>query len=406
MDAVCWRCIEDEYLKEIIREQGAPVECSLCENDEEKAFTVEDLAKILDPIMREHFAQGEDVRKFGEDDKDWWEQEGDPLSFHVQEVIGQDLEFEDEIVEALVVIDPADPRDGEDPFFDDSQNYVPTPVRPYSYYEEWAFVSEDLKHRRRFFSSAAAALFERLFEGVETRKWLNNEKRMDETVVWELPQGSELFRARICNSAAFVKNAHKDPFKHVGPPPPDQARAGRMNVEGVVVFYGAMDCETCLAETRPALGNDTAVITLRTTKPLRLLDFARLGESFSRLSYFQPDFTDQCEKGVFLRRLQSLISQPIVPGRETEYLITQTMAEYLAHVQKKPFDGILFKSVQRSGGTNIVLFPDVQNVFPLAYVDASFTLFSTESIQYTHEQKYVSLIEGEVYIDHESEDEW
>jgi hypothetical protein len=149
------------------------------------------------------------------------------------------------------------------------------------------------------------------------------------------------------------------------------------------------------------------VITLRTTKPLRLLDFTRLEESYGGLSYFQPDFAEQSGKGVFLRRLQNLISQPVIPGREADYLVTQTMAEYLAHVHDQPFDGVLFKSVQRSGGINIVLFPNGDNLFQLAYVDESFQLFSTKSIQYEHKKRYVGETDGDIWIDHESEeDEW
>src|SRR6202040_2120908 len=98
---------------------------------------------------------------------------------------------------------------------------------------------------------------------------------------------------------------------------------------------------------------------LQTTKPLRMIDFTRLEQSYGEgLSYFQPDFTEETERRKFIRRLHSLISQPVVPGREADYLITQTMAEYLAHVHKEPFDGILFKSVQRAGGINVVLFAE------------------------------------------------
>jgi hypothetical protein len=67
-------------------------------------------------------AAGEDVKRFGEDDKEWWEQEGDPLDHHLQEVFGQYLGFEDEIVAALEERDPADPRDGDIPFYDRSQD--------------------------------------------------------------------------------------------------------------------------------------------------------------------------------------------------------------------------------------------------------------------------------------------
>jgi RES domain len=186
--------------------------------------------------------------------------------------------------------------------------------------------------------------------------------------VWNLPQGSELYRARICSSPETMKAMLSEPFKNVGPTPPEQARSGRMNPEGVPVFYGSFDWETSLAETRPALGNDTAVIKLVTTKVLRLLDFIRLGDSYARLSYFQPDFDEQYERGAFLQLLQRLISQPIVPGKESDYIITQTLAEYLAHVHEQPFDGILFDSVQRKEGRNIVLFPGSDGVFPLSYV--------------------------------------
>ena len=403
MAAVCSHCAEDGYLKKLIRDEGEPGMCDLCQKDRKKTFSADKLAEVLDPIIREHFAPGPEVKHFGEDDSEWYEQEGDPLSFHIQEIIGHDLGFEDEIVEALVGNEDCDERDGDIPFFDSSQDYVSTPVSPHSYYENWNYVLEDLKHRRRFFSAAAAELFETIFEGVETRRWWNKETRSHEKVVWELPEASELFRARICDSSSAIKDALKEPFKQVGPPPPEKARAGRMNVEGVVVFYGSTDRETCLAETRPALGSDTAVIKLRTTKPLRVLDFRRLEDSYGRLSYFQPDFNEQAEKGAFLRRLQTLISQPIVPGRETDYLITQTMTEYLAHVHDEPFAGILFKSVQRSGGINIVIFPSADGTFPLTYVDKSFALFTTRSLEYKNHEVYVNLIDDEIWIDRDDD---
>ena len=224
-------------------------------------------------------------------------------------------------------------------------------------------------------------------------------------MVWELPAGSHLFRARACRSFS-IKDAYKEPLRYVGPPPSAQARVGRMNVEGVAIFYGATDCETCLAEVRPALGNEVVVIEVQTAKPLRVLDFTRLEESYSQLSYFQPDFNEQAEKGVFLRRLQRLISQPVVSGRETDYLITQIMMEYLAHVHDKPFDGILFRSVQRAEGVNAVLFPDPTGAFPIGYVDKSFKLFTTTSIKYTHREEDVGLTDdGEIWVHTETYDD-
>ena len=147
-----------------------------------------------------------------------------------------------------------------------------------------------------------------------------------------------------------------------------------------------------------------------TTKALRVLDFRRLDQARTgkALSYFQADFTDQVERRAFLQRLHSLISQPIIPGREADYLITQTMAEYLAHVHEKPFDGVLFSSVQRDGGVNIVLFaekglltdaPEV--AFRVKYADDSVRLVSTTAIRYSHHDLDVIIDgEGEPWVDY------
>jgi len=396
--AVCWRCIRDEYLKTTVREQGVLAECSLCEGDEENTFTASDLAELIRPIVREYFEQGVEVRKSDKDDQEWWQQEGEPLSHHVEGVIGQHLGFEDEIADTLASGADVFLSEGEAPFFDRSKKYVAASILPQGYDSDWDFVLHDLKHRKRFFNSDASALFSRLFKDVEKRQWKNQRNGIEEKAVWDLPEGSEVFRARICDSTEAIKDAYSEPLKHVGPPPPTHARAGRMNVEGVPVFYGAMDVETCLAEVRPALGNDTVVIKLRTAKPLRVLDFTRLEQSYRSLSYFQPDFFEEAKRGVFLCRLQRLISQPIIPGRESDYLITQTMTEYLAHVHETPFDGILFKSAQRSGGTNVVLFPNILREFPVTYVDESFKLFSTKFIDYKHAEGDVYLLDDELFI--------
>jgi RES domain len=145
------------------------------------------------------------------------------------------------------------------------------------------------------------------------------------------------------------------------------------------------------------------------------LDFTRLQRSHGTgLSYFQPDFVEEVERLAFLRRLHTLISQPVVPGRESDYLITQTLAEYLAHVHREPFDGVLFKSVQRAGGTNVVLFAERpraaaapgNSTFPVSYIDRSLRLFSTEKIQYEHRERRLTERGGKVYRAYEDEDDY
>lgn len=391
--AVCFECIDDFYLKKIIQEEGTSLECSVCGEENNNAFSVEQLGKLLEPIMRNHFLPGESIKQFGKNDDEWWEQEGDSMSWAVQMILNQYVDFADEIVDAVIKAEDAYPYDAGGSFWDNTNNYVEKSPRTGHFFYEWENTLEELKHSRRFFSPAAQSLFGKLFEGVEDlRAW--NGKSL-QPVVRRLPAGTKLFRARICKSKSMLKDIINDPAKHVGPPPKEHAQAGRMNPEGVTVFYGAREIDTCLAETRPALGSDVAIITLETTTTIRVLDFSRLERSRggTALSYFQPDYEEQVAKRDFLRHIHRLISQHIVPGRESDYLITQTMSEYLAHVYEKPFDGILFNSTQREHGTNVVLFSQptwysdsLSEAFRLTYVPKSIRLFSTTSIRYKYRE--------------------
>ena len=102
-----------------------------------------------------------------------------------------------------------------------------------------------------------------------------------------------------------------------------------------------------------------------------MLDFHLMERAALPLSDFDPDYANQAERHSFLKQLHYLISRPVIPGNESEYVITQNMAEYLAHVHDQPFDGILFSSVQYKGGTNVVLFPHDASSFSVEYVEQS-----------------------------------
>ena len=164
------------------------------------------------------------------------------------------------------------------------------------------------------------------------------------------------------------------------------------------MFYGSLEWETSFAELRPAIGVEVVTITVETTAALRMLDFTRMTRAYKFLSYFQPDFTEQAARFAFLRRLGTLISRPVVPGHESEYLITQTMMEYLAHEHMQPFDGVLFASAQRNAGTNLVLFAkmnDGKPTFPVNYQEKSIAVHETVHIEYEHvERRYCQTEDG------------
>jgi hypothetical protein len=65
----------------------------------------------------------------------------------------------------------------------------------------------ELKHERRAFSPAVNPVFENLFGEVDDLKaWIDGNL---EPVVYELPAGTEVYRARVCNNPKFIPFASR-----------------------------------------------------------------------------------------------------------------------------------------------------------------------------------------------------
>ncbi|MBB5442072.1 MULTISPECIES: RES family NAD+ phosphorylase [unclassified Paraburkholderia] len=390
-DHICYECFEDSVLHERVQREGDVDECRVCQERRE-GISVEQLAEWLEPVMRDNLGWGREVPDFGGGDSDRisYRRLGDPLEYWVQTFLGQYFDFQSEIIDAVIETEFINPGDGEEAFWDETMDYEEVRQGGGDFGLAWHETLQEVWHRRRFFSEKARNFFAELFADVE-HMHLPGKPRSP--VVRTLRTGTRLFRARVVTSPSLLSEMVDNPLAHIGPPPPHLARAGRMNAEGISVFYGSLESPTCLAEMRPAIGNDIALIELRTSRPLRVLDFARLETAHSSkpLSYFQPDFQKQRKRRNFLKILHTLIAQPVTPGHESDYLITQTMAEFLSHVAKPSFDGILFKSTQRQNGTNIVLFPNAMVndagqplALPVSLADGKVNLFRTESISYSH----------------------
>lgn len=439
--AICFKCIEDEVLRATVENEGKPLLCESCAEKNNNAFSYERLGEELEPVVCEHFQLGPTVRKFYDDDKEGWEQEGDSLLDIVQIVLGQDVDDPDALVSALMDAEDYRPGDGEEAFYDDTQLYVSRKATPHAWMAKWHYLRDELAHRRRFFSDGARELFDQLLEGVADLKFSDKDTDQWLPVVNQLPVGTEVFRARVVRSDSELRAFVEAPSRELGAPLPENAPAGRMNAAGIAVFYGALDSDSCLAEMRPALGGRVLVGEFRTTRVLRVLDFRRLEAArLAELSYFDSKYAEQRERLAFLRRLHALISRPVAPGHEDEYLITQTLTEYLAHVHRPTFDGVIFQSVQRQGGANMVLFgldgleqvidtiednadkltlftpplpvgePKPVLLFPIEYVTSSAKLYVTRSIEYSHhelhfsvDEKYFFVHDNDAYFD---DDDW
>lgn len=394
MTFICSICIPNKHLRSVVETEGATGSCSNCKRQDIRVFSIEQLADFIAPVISQHFWTSDDIYRPTGEERD----AEPPTVFDLGEIVmgmmNADIDFRDELVDAIVEGEGCDIRNGGIPFFEHGGDYVQIPEDEHADYftPRWNYIVEELKHNRRFFSESVREFFNGIFNGVDDIMAVETSPIKIRKVVRNEPEGFTVYRARIIDSSDITK-VQNNSFKEVGPTPKEKARAGRMSPEGVVALYCATEKETAIAELRPAIGQTCAVIGLRFSKELRLLDFRRLERALDDgwSSYLDPNYHDRADARDFLRKLHYLISQPIAPGKEADYLITQTMAEYLAHVYEPGFDGIVFGSSQFKKGTNIVLFPRYDPLTDLGqffvdYIPGSLSFHRTEEVAYTHRE--------------------
>jgi hypothetical protein len=197
----------------------------------------------------------------------------------------------------------------------------------------------------------------RIFDGIDDHATRHGAK-----VIVEAGPGcaiKALYRARWFQDDAKLQAAIERPDIELGAPPTQVARAGRMNAQGIGVFYGATHSSVALAEIRPPVGSRVIVGRFDITRPLRLLDVGAMGLIKTEGSIFDVSFVQALQKSAFLQTLSARITQPVMPDDETsEYLVTQAIADYLATRTNTLLDGIIYPSAQQRGKRkrNVVLF--------------------------------------------------
>lgn len=384
---LCSECPENPYLRSRIASSGDQGGCLVCRKQMPHVFQMGQLAEMFREAIRGHFDVDYDHFSNQPNDVD--------LRSVVEQLMGQDVVFFEDLISEIVDGD-AEPVDRRgNPFYGTDVRYqrMERLGAADQFTHRWSKLVGDLKHRRRFFSDEVQAFFREIFKNIETMTaWEGHVFSHECPVVQRMEAGTVVYRARVVAESDDVNSVLDDPFKQVGPPPRNRASAARMSPQGVVALYCAMESETALAELRPAIGGVSAIIELALSRPLRLLNFHRLerslGEGWGALldiGYSERESTRQ-----FLRMLHHLISLPVVPGNEADYLITQTMAEYLAHVHEPRIDGIVFSSVQYKDGLNIVMFAEhlpndpESDSFPVIYVADSLRFVKTSTVRYVH----------------------
>lgn len=368
---ICHQCVSDGYLSAIIEKEGVVGECSYCSDDEQPTITVEELSDHVDGAFERHYVRTSDQPDMYESmllrDKELdydWDRHGEPVLYAIEEAAGIEEEPAQEVLDILGNRhgDWDSAQMGEECEFDPDSHYESKRASSGEIAAEWHGLERSLKLRSRYFNPQAESLMSRLFGGLD--QLVTHDGR---SVVVEAGPDLQLkvfHRARAFHRAPELDEALKRPDLHLGPPPGDRARAGRMNAHGIAVFYGASDPNVALAEVRPPVGSRALVGEFELLRTVKLLDVSALETVYFQGSVFDPAFAGKQSLARFLGRLSDRITMPVMPDDEpTEYLITQMIADYLARRPGAALDGLLFKSVQQPGDQrNVVLFHHASRV--------------------------------------------
>lgn len=367
---VCPDCVEDEYLKNIIRYYACRRECDYCGTRTRK-HSAAPVAEIMEPIGDTVFTWFNNPEDAGE----FWDSEDDCYISGDEAIDTKDmlkslsLECHEQLFEDIT-----------DAFI--NEYWVETanghwlgshPHELMTY--AWEQFADIVKHESRYFFQQTPSSFADQEDDYESAQQENYnpanflptlDKLVKKLRLFDtLPIGKTLFRARPQEEEnPFPLNA-----KELGAPPSKYSRAGRMNPAGISYLYLAFEQETALAEVHQ--GNQslqTAIGQFKTQRELQVLDLTVLPE---KPSIFNVQRYTELVGLFFIDKFISEITKPVTKdgSEHIEYVPSQVVSEYFAlvfHLEDgKRLDGIKYPSSVRSGSHNLVLFPTERSFEPM-----------------------------------------
>lgn len=368
--SLCCHCVGEAYLRAEMHREGRRRHCSYC-GRRAKSYTIDVMAKRVEEAFEQHYGRTSDqpnswqqsLLSDRESDYDW-ERDGEP----VVEAIANAADIPEDAAKDIQSILDDEHGDfdsaaiGEETEFCSESYYEKEGASDRHWQEEWSSFEHLLKTEARFFSRTAAAYLASVFSDIEAMSATDGR-----SLVIDAGPGTSLialYRARVFQSDDRLAAALCQPDQQLGSPPTNLATAGRMNANGISVFYGASEPRTAIAEVRPPVGSRVAVARFAIIRRLRLLDLTALSVVAEGGSVFDPELAARMERAMFLQSLAQRITRPVMPDDEAfEYLPTQAIADFLATESATPVDGIVYPSVQAAGDVlNVVLFQKAARV--------------------------------------------
>lgn len=382
---LCSRCVGEKYLQAKVEMEGNSGSCHYC-GKTGKTFAIGEFADCVDTAMAQHFQRtSTEPSSFQsmmmQEDGASWDREGEPVVSQIAWMAKID-EIPAEDVRLVLEDRHADmerAQMGEEGPFDESAQYEDKEASDSELQENWRNFEKILKTEARFYNAQAAATLGSVFDGLDEHK-----KHDGHPVIVKAGPGSRmpaLFRARVFQATNKLEEALKRPDKEIGPPPMTSALAGRMNARGISIFYGATSAGIAVSEVRPPVGSRVVVAKFKLLREVRLLDVEALSSISVRGSVFDGQYIVRLERAKFLKTLSGLMTTPVMPDDEPlDYLVTQTIADYLASRPDLALDGVLYPSVQGRGrGSNVALFHKASCVESMELPKGTEVTASTES---------------------------
>lgn len=224
---------------------------------------------------------------------------------------------------------------------------------------EWDDFEESIKHESRLLSAPRGP--KPLTAPESNYRFVNSLLVFAEEhagLIKQLERGTKLYRARTDrDSRALERDAKLSPETQLGPAPENQASAGRMNAQGVPMFYAAFSAETACAEVAAHSPYDEAVSgTFILQQSLRVLDLTQSLPIRSVFDDSPPVAGDHrlASLGYYVER----ITQPVIldGNHPVDYAPTQVLTDAFRYWADPQIDGIIYPSQVSKGGKNVVLF--------------------------------------------------
>jgi RES domain-containing protein len=348
---VCDRCLEDEYLRQLIVENADHKRCDYCGRRSKKAIAapVEVLMAPIAHALYSHFA---DPASAGlpRDDGEWVG--GEAITYTLDALDSLPLNGHEDLVDDVAG------GFSNDAWYPCANGYWLDDPKHVELGYAWEGFVHAVKTKTRYFFQQPAPVdsefdHQRPLSPLELLKWIGD-AASDLGLVNSMAAGTAVFRVRLCGAGVEFAS-----LEELGPPPTGLAGAGRMNPPGISYLYTALDFQTALAEVLPWPPCRAAVASLRLRTEVRVLDLTALPDI---PSIFDEDRAEHRQVLLFLGRFIHAITQPVLrDGKEhIDYVPSQVVSEYFSQVHR--FDGhclagIVYPSAVRDGGKNAVLFP-------------------------------------------------